>query len=642
MQQTNAYGHWPSPITPELLTRDSVRLGEVQLVGDRVYWLESRPDEGGRSVLMQQRFGQEPRELLDASISVHTRVHEYGGGSYLATEDAIYAVFDEDQRLYQIPLRNGHSLTPRPLTPEGRYCYADMCVDSARQRLIAVREDHSVKDEPENTLVTIATEGDNAVEVLVSGADFYSNPRLSPDGKQLVWLAWHHPHMPWDSTLCTLGTFDSDGQIAEQTVIAGGETESIFQPQWHPSGALYFVSDKSNWWNLYCYYRGETSPVIPLEAEFATPQWMFGMSTYTLLDDDKIACTYTRNGLWQLGLMVRNKTRKGYKLHTLGTPLTEFSCLAGNSEHLVFIGANAERAPALFHLLTQSLGPGATPPLQVVRRSQPEMVDSTWLARPEALSFATDDGETAHGFYYPPTNPDITAATDDLPPLLVMGHGGPTGATSSALNLKIQFWTSRGFAVLDVNYRGSTGYGRTYRDRLKGQWGVVDVIDMASGAKAMVAQGLAHPQKLLIRGSSAGGYTVLAALTFTDTFAGGASLYGIGDLAALAADTHKFESRYLDSLVGPWPEAVDIYRDRSPIHHVDQLNCPVIFLQGLKDKIVPPSQAETMVAALRAKGIATEHITFAEEGHGFRNAEAIQTAITEELNFYRKTVLAVQ
>lgn len=642
MQQTNAHGHWPSPITPELLTRDSVRLSEVQLVGERVYWLESRPDEGGRNVLMQQRIGQEPRELLDASISVRTRAHEYGGGSYLATEEAVYAIFDEDQRLYQIPLRKGHSLTPRPLTPEGPYRYADICVDSGRRRLIAVREDYTGTGEPENTLVAIATAGDPAMEVLVSGADFYSNPRLSPDGSQLVWLAWNHPHMPWDSTLCTLGNLDREGHITGQTVIAGGEAESVFQPQWHPSGALYFVSDNNNWWNLYCYQEGNISPVVECEAEFATPQWTFGMSTYALLDEDKIACAYSRDGLWHLGLIVRNKTRKGYKLHDIHTPLTEVSCLAGNSEHLVFIGANAERAPAVYHLLPQSLGPKASPPLQLVRRSQPEMVDNTWLSRPQALSFATGDDETAHGFYYPPTNPDITAAAEQPPPLLVMGHGGPTGATSSALNLKIQFWTSRGFAVLDVNYRGSTGYGRRYRDRLKHQWGIVDVMDMASGAKAMVARGLAHPRKLLIRGSSAGGYTVLAALTFTDVFAGGASLYGIGDLAALAADTHKFESRYLDSLVGPWPDAEEVYRARSPVHHIDQLQCPVIFLQGMQDKIVPPAQAEAMVAALRAKGIATEYVTFAEEGHGFRGAEAIQEAIRRELAFYLEHVLAVQ
>ncbi len=641
MPQSIAHGHWPSPITPELLTRDSVRLAEVQLVGDRVYWLESRPDEGGRNVLMQQQLGKEPRELLDASISVRTRAHEYGGGSYLATEEAIYAVFDDDQRLYHIPLRRGHSLTPRPLTPEGPYRYADMCVDSARERIIAVREDHTPQGEPENTLVAIATGEAPNVEVLVSGDDFYSNPRLSPDGQQLVWLAWNHPHMPWDGTRCTLGNLDREGQLTEHKIIAGGEAESIFQPQWHPSGSLYFVSDKNNWWNLYCYSDGEITPVIEREAEFATPQWTFGMSTYALLDEDKIACTYSRDGLWQLALIVRNKTRKGYKLHDIQTPLTEISSLVGNSEHLALIGANPERAPAIYHFLPQSLGPKASPPLQLLRRSQPAVVDSVWLARPEAISFTSDDGETAHAFYYPPTNPEIRKSPSEPPPLLVMGHGGPTGATNSALNLKIQFWTSRGFAVLDVNYRGSTGYGRRYRERLKNQWGIVDVMDLASGAQAMVERGLAHADKLLIRGSSAGGYTVLAALTFTHVFAGGASLYGIGDLAALAADTHKFESRYLDSLVGPWPEAEDVYRARSPIHHIDQLNCPVIFLQGLKDKIVPPAQAESMVSALRQKGFATDYVSFAGEGHGFRSAEAIQEAIGRELDFYLNRVLTI-
>jgi len=633
------YGHWPSPITPQALTSGSLRLSEVQTLGEYVYWLESRPDEGGRSVLMQQRFGSGPRELLDGDSNIRSRVHEYGGGSYLAEKDAIYAVFDNDQRLYAIGLQQGQALTPRPLTPAGAYRYADFCLDRARERLIAVREDHTQPGEPVNTLVAIALSGEPSVEVLVSGADFYSNPRLSPDGSHLVWLSWNHPHMPWDGTLCTLGEFDAEGQINQIQVIAGGESESIFQPQWHPSGALFFVSDRNNWWNLYCYHKGEMSPVIEQEAEFATPQWVFGMSTYTFLDEDSIACTYSANGLWYLALILRNKTRKDYTLHTIPTPLTDISQLAGNEDHLLLIGANPERAPALYHLLPQSLGPKATPPLQILRRSQPELIGSEWLAKPEAVTFSADDGESVYGFYYPPTHPQYGTTSDTAPPLLVMGHGGPTGATSSALNLKIQFWTSRGFAVLDVNYRGSTGYGRRYRDRLKGQWGIIDVMDVASGAKAMADKGLAHPEKLLIRGSSAGGYTVLAALTFTDVFAGGASLYGIGDLAALAADTHKFESRYLDALVGPWPAAKEIYQARSPIHHIQRLNCPVIFLQGLQDKIVPPAQAETMVTALREKGIVTEYITFAQEGHGFRSAEAIQAALESELDFYRRCVL---
>ncbi|HEY7883750.1 MAG TPA: prolyl oligopeptidase family serine peptidase, partial [Cellvibrionaceae bacterium] len=574
MQTNIPYGQWPSPITPQTLTSGSLRLGEVQTVGDYVYWLESRPDEGGRSVLMQQRFGSGARELLDASISVRSRAHEYGGGSYLATADAVYAVFDSDQRLYQIPLDRGHSLTPQALTPEGPFRYADMWLDTGRQRLLAVREDYTGPGEARAEIIAIDLAQLNRISVLASGADFYSNPRLSPDGNQLVYLAWDHPNMPWDGTRCSLAQLNSNGEITDTQVIAGGDSESVFQPQWGMAGELYFVSDKNNWWNLYCFDGTAVQPVIEMQAEFATPQWVFGMSTYAVLSEDKIACCYSQNGLWQLALLTRNKTRKGFKLHAINTPMSELCYLAGGAEHLLFIGAHARRAPALYHLLAQSLGPKAAPPLQLIRRSQPEVIDSCYFSAPEPMHFSTTDNDTAYGFYYAPKNPDARAPKGDLPPLLVMSHGGPTGATSSALSYKIQFWTSRGFAVLDVNYRGSTGFGRHYRDKLKGHWGISDVIDMASGAQALVDQDLAHPHKLLIRGSSAGGFTVLAALTFTDTFAAGASLYGIGDLEALVRDTHKFESRYLDSLIGPYPAARDVYQARSPIHHIEQLNCP--------------------------------------------------------------------
>lgn len=633
--QTAPYGHWQSPITPETLTANSVRLAEPQLYGNVVYWLESRPDEGGRNVLMRQELGREPRELLDASVSVRTRAHEYGGGAYIASDDAVYAVFDADERLYRIPLKQGHSLTPAPITGQGRYRYADFCLDTRRSRLIAVREDHTREGiEEKSELVAIDITGKAPVEVLASGADFYSNPRLSPNGKQLLWLSWNHPNMPWDGTHLSLAELDQDGKVTQSRVIAGSDTESVFQPSWSPGGELYYVSDKSNWWNLYVADGERARLVTRQEAEFATPQWVFGMSTYGFLSDDKIICTFTRDGTWSLGLVTRQKTDGRYRFSELTSPLTEISAITANDEHVVFLGANAQRASILYHLLGQSIGHKAAPPMQQLRRSQPAHVDPAYLAEPWPVSYATSDGETCHGFYYPPTNPEFRAPEGDKPPLVVVCHGGPTGATSSALNYKVQFWSSRGFAVLDVNYRGSTGYGRKYRDRLKGNWGVSDVIDVASGAEYLVNEGLADQDRLIIRGSSAGGYTVLAALTFTDIFSMGASLYGIGDLTALAEDTHKFESRYLDSLIGPYPESEALYRERSPIHHINRLNCPVIFLQGLKDKIVPPAQAEAMVAALEEKAIANRYVTFADEGHGFRSAEAIQTAIGEELAFY--------
>lgn len=635
-KQIAPFGTWESPITPEALTTSALRLDAPQLVGKVAYWLESRPDEGGRSVLMRQELGKDPRELLDASISVRTRAHEYGGGAYLACEDAVFAVFDEDERLYKIPLRQGHSLTPVAISPAGPFRYADFCFDERRQRLIAVREDHSAEGEEKAAIVAFAIDDPAEPEVLIEGADFYSNPRLSPSGNELLWLSWDHPNMPWDGTELRLASVDSQGALGEAKVIAGGAQESVFQPRWSPAGELYYVSDCSGWWNLYRYDGGNHECVVRREAEFATPQWVFGMSTYDFLDDDKIICCFCEGGLWSLGLITRKKTSRGYQFSALASPLTDIANIQANEENVLFLGANAERSTTLFHLLSQSIGHKAAPPMQQLRRSKNQHYDPEDLAKPETISYPVGEGEVCHGFYYAPSNARYRGPENAKPPLIVISHGGPTGATGSSLNEKLQFWTSRGFAVLDVNYRGSTGYGRTYRDRLKGHWGVTDVEDVAKGAQYLVEQGLADADKLIIRGSSAGGYTVLAALTFTDTFSVGASLYGIGDLTALAEHTHKFESRYLDTLVGPYPEAKATYEARSPIHHIEQLNCPVIFLQGLKDKVVPPEQAEAMVEALSQKGIANRYITFADQGHGFRSAEAIQTAAREELAFYQE------
>ncbi|WP_049721251.1 dipeptidyl-peptidase 5 [Gilvimarinus polysaccharolyticus] len=641
-----AYGTWNSPITPATLTANAVRLGEAQLCNDVAYWLESRPDEGGRNVLMYQQIGDTARELLDANTSVRSRANEYGGGAYLATTDAVYAVFDADQRVYQIPLKpaavkQDNAAAPIALTPKGDYRYADFCLDAKRARLIAVREDHSgvatSHSEPKCELVAIDLSGNLNVQVLVSGADFYSNPRLSHSGEQLLWLSWQHPSMPWDATTLTLATLNAKGATQNLRVIAGGDGESVFQPQWSPTDHIYYVSDRSNWWNLYRHDDAGAVPVVAMEAEFATPQWVFGMSTYGFCGNRKIFCTFSQNGEWQLGLISIDDTHTAYHFSALKNPMSDISSIASSANHLLFIGANAQQAPALFHVSTQAVEHSGTPPVTLIRRSQEAKIEPGYLARPQAISYPSGSG-VCHGFYYPPCNRDFSAPAHTLPPLIIICHGGPTGATSSALNYKLQFWSSRGFAVLDVNYRGSTGYGRAYRDSLKFNWGIKDVEDVVAGANFLVAQKLTHPEQLIIRGSSAGGYTVLAALTFSDTFSAGASLYGIGDLTALAEDTHKFESRYLDSLVGPYPATKQRYLDRSPIQHIEQLNCPVIFLQGLKDKMVPPAQAEAMVAALTDKGIANQYVTFANEGHGFRAADSIQTAISKELDFYCQTL----
>ncbi len=627
MKQIHAYGQWPSPISAEMLTQQSAKLSEVRCCDESVFWLESRPSEKGRNALVELSAAGITSEILPAPHSVRTRAHEYGGASYWVTAERIFCVLDADQRVYTLD-RNTHALTP--LSPAGNFRYADFSWDENRQRLICVREDHShavhaqtdheTKTEERSEIVAIDLKGN--VTILVSGADFYSNPRLNPTGDKLSYLCWNHPQMPWDGTECYCTDINETGEIICTQLIAGSKTESVFQPQWSPAGELFFVSDRNNWWNIYRYSKTGAECVCDMPAEFATPQWVFDMSTYGFLNAQEIFCCFSQHGQWLLGLidLVSKKLK----------PIQhEFKDIAGvqcNNEHAYFFAASATQSNSLYCSHKQIIKP-------LIPTNNSSLTQDD-IAQPQAISFTTTDNEIAHAFYYAPKNKLNAAFENTLPPLIVMCHGGPTGATETSLNLKIQFWTSRGFAVLDVNYRGSTGYGRQYRDRLKNNWGITDVIDVCSGANCLIERGLVDKNKIAIRGSSAGGYTVLAALTFGDIFKAGASLYGIGDLEALAKDTHKFEAHYLDSLVGEYPKEKAIYHARSPIYHIDQLNCPVIFLQGLKDKVVPPTQAETMVAALTKKGIKNTYVTFAEEGHGFRQAESIQQAIEAELRFF--------
>ncbi|MDQ2075399.1 S9 family peptidase [Marinimicrobium sp. ABcell2] len=622
MTTTAPYGSWRSPISAQSLTAQSVRLGEPQLDGDDCYWLESRPQEQGRNALVHLATDGTQRDLLPSPLSVRTRVNEYGGGSYCVHQGNVFFVLDSDQRVYQLA-PNGD---PLPVSPEGAYRYADLTVDTARNRLICVREDHShPKTEERHEIVALALDGSGETQILVSGADFYSNPQISPDTNRLSWLSWQHPNMPWDGTECHVARLNERGVPVESECIAGGPNESVFQPQWSPDGELFFVSDRSNWWSLYRWVDGEVETLCRQEAEFATPQWVCGMSTYGFLSSGALLCCYSREGQWQLA----HFDLTHFALTDIETGLTDISSVRCANGQGLFLGANPTQSTRLWRF-----DPRLELALFPIARSAQEDPPGKFLSEPQQVTFDTRDGEEAHGFYYPPHNPNYQAPEGDLPPLLVVCHGGPTGATQAALNVKIQFWTSRGFAVLDVNYRGSTGYGRTYRDRLKGNWGHTDVIDVCSGVDYLTQARLVHPQKCAIRGSSAGGYTVLAALTFGDSFQAGASLYGVGDLESLARDTHKFESRYLDTLVGPYPAEADLYRARSPIHHVERLQCPVIFLQGLEDKIVPPNQAQAMVQALTKKGVPNALVEFPEEGHGFRQAKNIERALEAELYFY--------
>jgi len=619
--RTTAYGSWKSPITSDLIVAGTIGLGGVRLDGDDVYWTELRPTEAGRNVVVRRTPDGQTTDVTPAPFNVRTRVHEYGGGSYLVHQGTLYFSNFADQRLYQQAL----GAEPIALTPEVAFRYADSVMDAQRQRLLCVREDHTGEGEAVNTIASVSLNGHSDQQILVSGSDFYSSPRLSPDGMHVAWINWNHPNMPWDSTELWMAAIAADGSLETPQKIAGGVDESVLEPQWSPDGVLYFVSDRSGWWNLYR-WQGDIEPLCPMAAEFGSPHWVFGISNYAFESADRLICAYSKEGMSYLAsLDIQSKA-----LTILETPYTEIGGIHVAPGRVLFNAGSATEPGVIAQLAL------TTNQIEVLRRSSSLSIDPGYLSVPQSIAFPTERGLTAYGFFYPPKNQDYVAPTDERPPLLVKSHGGPTGSTSTVFNLKIQYWTSRGFAVLDVNYGGSTGYGREYRERLKGQWGIVDVDDCANGANYLAESGLVDGDRLVIDGGSAGGYTTLAALTFRKVFKAGASFYGVSDLAALAQDTHKFEARYLDGLIGPYPEAEALYRERSPIYATDRLSCPVIFFQGDEDKIVPPNQAEMMVNALRAKKLPVAYVLFAGEQHGFRQAANIKRTLDGEFYFYAK------
>ncbi|MCG6918807.1 MAG: S9 family peptidase [Deltaproteobacteria bacterium] len=622
-EQVAPYGSWRSSITSELIVSETIKLGQVVLHGSEVYWSESRPAEGGRNVISRWSPGNKIEDLTPLPFDVRTRVHEYGGGAFAVSNGIIYFSNFADQALYQ---QKG-KLEPRALnSPEARR-YGDIIVDKIRNRLICVREDHSTgAKEPVNTIVVLDMTNNQEEQILIAGNDFYSSPRISPDGSSLAWLTWNHPNLPWDGTELWVGEIRSDGSIAESSKVAGGINESIFQPEWSPDGVLYFVSDRNEWWNLYRYGHGQIEPVCPKDYEFGRPQWLLSMSTYGFESKEHIICTYTSQGVWHLASL---NCASG-DLEEIETSFNEIWNLRVSSKHAVFCAGSPTQAPSIMRLDLKSKN------LHLLRSSSDIKVDNGYISIPQPIEFPTENGKTSHAFFYPPRNCDYRAPAQELAPLLVKIHGGPTSATSTSLAWDIQYWTSRGFAVLDVNYGGSSGYGRSYRQRLEGQWGIVDVADCVNGARFLVEQGWVDGERLAIRGSSAGGYTTLCALTFRHTFKAGASYYGISDLEALAKETHKFEARYLDRLVGPYPDRLDIYRQRSPIHSTHLLSCPLILFQGLEDEVVPPNQAEVMLEAFKAKGLPVAFLPFEGEQHGFRRAETIKRALDSELYFYSK------
>ncbi|HEY7702977.1 MAG TPA: S9 family peptidase, partial [Candidatus Limnocylindrales bacterium] len=603
---TLPYGSWPSPIGIDDLVADNVRLSDPWVDGDDVYWIEGRPAEAGRSVLVVRSSDGTTRDVTPAPFDVRSRVNEYGGGAYTVAGGTVLFSHVADGRLYRLDPGDD---VPQPITPEGAYRYADLRFDAARRRFVAIREDHTGTGEPRAAIVDVALDGERPPSVLYEGPDFVAAPRPSPDGRRLAWLEWDHPDMPWDATRLRVADITADGTLGPSDLAAGGVDESIAQPEWSPDGTLHFVSDRTGWWNIYRLAPGpRLEPLSPVEAEFADPAWVFDRSSYGFLPDGSIVAVGRARGRDRLFHIA-----PGDVVGEVESPYTDIGTLRVGPAGIVANVGTPTEPPSVV-----TLDPSTLAPTGVLRHSTSAVIDPSFISVPESITFPTAGGRMAHALFYRPVNPAAVAPDGELPPLVVRSHGGPTGSAVNALELTYQYLTSRGIAVVDVDYGGSTGYGRAYRQALEGEWGVVDVDDCIGAARYLVGRGDVDGERLAIEGGSAGGYTTLAALAFRDVFAAGISAFGVCDLEALATDTHKFESRYLDRLVGPYPAMADRYRERSPIHAFDAISVPVLILQGLDDKVVPPAQAETMVEALAARGVPYAYLAFEGEGHGFR------------------------
>jgi dipeptidyl aminopeptidase/acylaminoacyl peptidase len=613
------YGAWISPVSVELMTEAAIGLGGLSVDRQDLYWLESRPSESGRTVLCRRRENGGIEELTPAPFNVGSRVHEYGGGAYAVVAGVV--VFSERTN-GTVWLIEADSPPRRIETPDG--CrYADFEFDFPRGRVLAVREDHRDRPptDPKAAIVALPLDKGGTEAILVEGPDFLSSPRLSLDGGRLCWIAWNHPAMPWDGTKLFAAGVTREGAIGAARIVAGQIAEAIVQPEWAADGALYFCSDQTGWWNLYVLRGNKIEPLAPVDAEIGGPHWVFRQRYYDFLPDGRIVAAVVRNGIRSAATIADGK------ISPFGIGQVQ-ECPRRFGDGLAFIATPPAAPPSVCVLPRMN---GGVP--SIIRSAAPAMVPLETISLGAPIDFLARGGR-AHAFWYPPKNRDYEGPPGELPPLVVLSHGGPTSMATNSFSLGVQWWTSRGFGVVDVNYGGSTGFGRAYREQLNGQWGVVDVKDCAAAAAHLVQRGLVDGARLVIRGGSAGGFTTLAALTSLDIFKAGASFYGVGDLMLLARDTHKFESRYLDRLIGPLPQAQALYGERSPINHIDKLACPVIFFQGEDDKTVPPNQAQTMVAAMTARGLPVAYYSFAGEGHGFRKAETLRRALELELDFY--------
>lgn len=613
------YGSWKSPITSNFITSESVTLDQVRIFDGTVYWLERRPMESGRSVIVSFS-NNTTRDILPQPFNARSRVHEYGGGVYCVCEHGVFFVNDADQDIYRVEAGGN----PQRITDTKNARFADLCFDSRHNRILCVLEDHSNGDtEPSNSLVSIdATSG--VVSTLHQGYDFYSNPRISHDGGKLAWLCWNHPDMPWDGTELWVADINEQGLPANTLHVAGSESTSIFQPEWSPENILYYVTDESGWWNLARHDETGRTAVTTLKSEFGLPQWIFGQTTYAFNGNNTAFCAHITDGIGQLSQLDLDTLA----ITNVETPQNAFVSICADEGTVGIIAASESTFTQVIRMNADTLES------EVIASSCSASIDDGYISNGHSFCFETRHADKAYAIYYPPVNKQHEAPEGELPPLIVLCHGGPTGMADASLDLRKQYWTSRGFAVVDVNYSGSTGYGRSYRERLNGKWGIRDVEDVCDAALYFASKGIVDKNRLVIKGSSAGGYTVLAALTFHHTFSCGASYYGISNLESLIADTHKFESHYTDRLIGDYPEQKQLYYDRSPINFADRLSCPVIFFQGIEDRVVPPSQAEKMATALKNKGIAVGYVSFENEQHGFRHASTIKTALDSELYFY--------
>jgi dipeptidyl aminopeptidase/acylaminoacyl peptidase len=618
------YGSWTSPFSLDLVAdAGGVSFGYLDITDDGVYWTETRPLENGRTALVFRPDGGEPADVVPPEFNVRTRVHEYGGGAWFRDGGVVFCSSFEDSRLYRI---ENPGAEPQPITPQpgeaNALRYADGRVFGDRSLIACVRESHGA-GEPANELVVLPADGSAEPKVIASGRDFYAAPRPSPDGAKLAWLAWDHPHMPFEGTELWVADLSADGELSNSRLVAGSESESIFQPEWSADGVLHFASDRTGWSNLYLERDGEVEALTSEEADLGFPQWVFDLSRYSFLADGRIAGTFTRRAVDGLELLDPATGR----LERVDLSYTSIYPLKGHGNVLVFAASSPTEAPAVVRLDVDS---GQH---EVLRRSTELELDERYLSTAEPIEFPGTDGLPSYGFYYPPKNPDFTGPGEELPPLVVSVHGGPTANVTSALDLDIQFYTSRGIAIVDLNYGGSTGYGREYRDRLRRRWGEVDVEDSAAAVRYLADRGDIDPARVEITGGSAGGYTTLLALAVRDEFAAGTSYFGVADLVTFHDDTHKFESHYDEYLVGKWPDEMELYRDRSPVNHADSISRPLLLLQGLDDKVVPPAQSEVIVEALKHRGIPYAYIAFEGEGHGFRKAENIKRALEAHLSF---------